>query len=319
MTELYKPVLYKELSPINDPGIEHCKNVLFAEGEPIGDIITDLDGTILSNGTFHNFGQYGEWEIPEETVFTLRAIRDSGIGLSAITGKTWEKAEPIFKAISAIAYKDTPMSSIFNRVCKLEEGGVLWDPNSGEISIQTSEIDLEFLKILREHFQTILPEGKGDITHTDELTTYAEIAEQGLASLVIWEYGTGTGTNYTSLLEIYQRRIDALKAQYAKFNASTIAIRDIVGDGTFSIVPKDINKATITESLTKTGKVAPLNRTIFLCNGINDVALAHKIKEAGGGVICPDDAYPELLPIADYIGKGGAGYGITDAFNKILS
>lgn len=304
-------------------GVQHCREVLFApDGTSRGDIITDLDGTLLCNGNQHDFGTFGTWEIPLETIQVMRTAYEKGVGLSAITGKTWEKATPLFQAITTIAFDRNPHTqSIFTRPCMLEEGGVIWDPTNGEIIERISDEDGTALVLLEQKIRDNLHSNNGRVAHFNGQKTVATIAERGRTSVIVWDYGVNPNQTsqeeYELLLVQYQQLLEQVVREN-ELNNTSLTVYDIGGDGTFSFHPNTSSKAQIARFLAETANIAPLDRTVFLCNGVNDVELAYQVRAAGGGIICPDDAHPEIVNLAHVIGSGGAGYGISDALNAVF-
>jgi 3-deoxy-D-manno-octulosonate 8-phosphate phosphatase (KDO 8-P phosphatase) len=65
---------------------------------------------------------------------------------------------------------------------------------------------------------------------------------------------------------------------------------------------------------------AELGSVAYIGDDIPDIPCMEVIKEAGGMVLCPSDAIPEIKSLSDYISGFAAGHGaVRDCINYLVS
>ena len=83
------------------------------------------------------------------------------------------------------------------------------------------------------------------------------------------------------------------------------------------IVPRGINKASAYTYLKGSNLVDP-TKTVYVCDGPNDIEIGENIIADGGGVIAVANAVNKLRQIADYTSPLPSGKGFAEAISKIF-
>lgn len=89
------------------------------------------------------------------------------------------------------------------------------------------------------------------------------------------------------------------------------------GNGTLRIVQRGLSKESTLANLAAQG-IVDLEKTIYVGDGLNDVAPAKLVSEAGGGVIAVANAIPELKQKAVYICEKTISHGVVEILSLIL-
>lgn len=149
------------------------------------------------------------------------------------------------------------------------------------------------------------------------VTTPVAIPEgkyQGVVTMSIWEKGPDMhDPDYHGEYE----PVTSFVSQVAQgLGANLIECRE-VGNGTLRIVQKGVSKESALADLAAEG-VINLKKTVYIGDGLNDVAPAQLVTQSGGGVIAVANAISELKQIAVYVCKKPESHGVVEALSLIL-
>lgn len=137
---------------------------------------------------------------------------------------------------------------------------------------------------------------------------------QGAVTMSVWEKGPDIhDPNYRGEYEPVALFVFQLGQG---FGANLLEFRE-AGNGTLRIVQKGLSKEYALATLAAEG-VVDLKKTVYVGDGLNDVAPAQLIAEAGGGVIAVANAVPQLKQKAVYVCKKPISHGVVEALNLIL-
>lgn len=170
-----------------------------------------------------------------------------------------------------------------------------------EIWLQAKEPDLEkdgwgfFPNVLTP---VSLPEGK----------------YQGAVTMSVWE--KGPDIHDPSYHNEYEQVASFVSQLGQELGTDLIEFKE-AGNGTLRIVEKGRSKESALASLATDG-IIDFKNTIYIGDGLNDVAPATLVANAGGGVIAVANAIPDLKKKATYICKKVASHGVVEALSLIL-
>ena len=192
----------------------------------------------------------------------------------------------------------TLRASPFHGPIIVEDGSLILAPKAEQFTVLANREIIPAIDKLREHFRHAIeripgethygkvPDVEGVLVHYPDRYNYR-------ASLSLWERVV---SNTGSFADVYR---------WVENVAETYGVRDLlelseIGDGTIRIRPKNISKGTSLDRL-HSARDIDLSKTIFFCDGMNDVPAAHTLKEKGGTVVCVDRHCQKLQELADYV------------------
>lgn len=128
----------------------------------------DFDGTIAENG-----------QVNDDVLAALGRVRDSGRNLVLVTGRMLDEVISIFSDID-----------LFNRVVA-EDGGVLYNPESGEVRLLADPPPEGLIRDLEERGVTPLSYGKVILAtwHPNEIAVLEAVQTSGLEHQIIFNRG----------------------------------------------------------------------------------------------------------------------------------
>lgn len=298
------------------PGEEHLRNIFSSPGSLL---LVDLDDTVKES-------RVTEWEdgvarrfLPQ-TLQAFNAISESGVKIGVATEQSASEMLPFLAQIANLSKKAN--ENLFNGFLVYEGGAIIQTPEGTERNLVSSKSrqDLALVKnILRHSIGREIPDNNGwTMLSGVSIEVPVKLPEgdrQGKSTLSLWEKGPHVGTNpeynekYEKINEYIQDILRVIGAKYLRaFEA---------GNGTIRIVPKNVSKHHALGLLHAFGAI-DLSKTVFACDGPNDIALAKKVKSRGGGVIAVGNAVPEIKVEADYVATAVAGAGFSEAIFQIL-
>lgn len=299
-------------------GIKILKKVLSFEDSML---ITDLDDTV-KEARKHTWSDGKERKLLPETVIAMLTLHYSGIRLGIVTEQAFAQIEPFISEISQLAIDLKDPYGLFNGLIVGEGGSVINSKERGQVVLAPKKAIEDKEKVLNWLWKNILPskiEGWSILKGTDpEESTYVQLPPKEdicIATASIWEMGPHVSEKpeYIAKYALIENVI--IKA-IREMNIETLSTYE-AGNGTLRIVPKFVNKGHSIELLSGY-KILDLAKTVYSCDGPNDIKLSEKIKTKGGGVIAVSNAVLKLHEIADYSATLPAGKGFAEAISLIF-
>lgn len=297
-------------------GEEHLKNIFSSQDSLL---LVDLDDTVKeSRSTKWEDGV--ERRFLPQTLQAFNAISERGTKIGVATEQSASEMLPFLAQIRALTKK--PDENLFNGFLVYEGGAVVQTPDGTERNLVSakSRQDLALVEnILQHRIGREIPDHDGwTMLSGVSIEIPVKLPEgnrQGKSTLSLWEKGPHIGASpeyyekYEKINEYVQEVLHIIGAKYLRsFEA---------GNGTIRIVPKNVSKHH-SIGLLHAFKAIDLSRTVFACDGPNDIALARKIKSRGGGIIAVGNAIPEIKAEADYVATADAGAGFSEAIFQVL-
>jgi|SRR3972149_7333237 len=284
-------------------------------------LITDLDDTVKEpKKCLWSDGK--ERRLLPETLVAMLAIHNSGVRLGIATEQAFSQIEPFISDISQMATGSKDPYTLFNGLIVGEGGSVVNSKDKGQVVLAPKRAIEDKEKFVDWIWKNVSPskmEGWSILKGTvPEVATYVQLPPKEdvcIATASLWEKGPHIG-EHPEYIERYAKIANVIKTALKKLNIDSLTIFE-AGNGTLRIVPKFINKAHSLELLATYGFL-DLNKTVYACDGPNDVKLAEKIKSKDGGVIAVANAVPEIHLLADYSAKMPSGRGFAEAVSQIF-
>jgi len=298
-------------------GIEKLTSIIRSTSSPA--FILDIDDTIKEprkDGLPKRFHS--------KTALALKKIHENGISIGIATEQAPFEIEPFISALATTVLGDKANPyELFNGVVIAEGGALVKRAQSQEYRFLVgmgSQVEKQKLadRIEQEIAVSKEEDGWGTLVGlaNSVRVKLPDANHQGKATLSIWEEGFSISTHpefkekYFQVQEFVERIMQSLGVSFLKaFEA---------GNGTLRIVPKNISKHH-TAGLLHSFRIIDLSSSIFVGDGPNDILLARKIQEKGGGVIAVANAVDELKEVADYITESSSGIGFAEAISKIFN
>jgi haloacid dehalogenase-like hydrolase len=301
-----------EQSPSVDHSLQMVKEMLKS-----GDSTTffDIDGVLKGKKTADTPNGFDP-ALPG-LMSELSAYTHGKIG--AMTSQSPIEFEEFAKTIEG----DT-IDSVFTGPSVFEDGHI-WTPKNvtpevGYISLTSPEACYEtetLKKILRVFWQpesAIDSNGWGFFPNVATPVRIPVGDAQGIVTGTIWEKGPDMSDpsyegQYTAVHEFVDR--------FIHFQRFTHITWKEVGNGTVRILEIGRTKATAMQGLSEHG-IIDLQKSIFFCDGSNDIEAARLIAESGGAVIALANSEPEIKSVATVISSLPESHGVCDVLSKLL-
>lgn len=138
---------------------------------------------------------------------------------------------------------------------------------------------------------------------------------QGAVTMSVWERGPDV---HDPSYQGQYGPVALFVSQLAESLGADLIHCKEAGNGTLRIMEQGKSKESALAALATQG-VIKLENTVYVGDGLNDVAPAQLVTSHGGGLIAVSNAIPELKTIATYITKNPTSHGVVEAINLILS
>lgn len=187
---------------------------------------------------------------------------------------------------------------------------------SPEAKLQIAALKIELKKLwVSAQESQLAKDGWGFFPGVATPIALPEGKYQGAVTMSVWEKGPDIhDPSYQGQYE----QVAMFVSQLAEnLGASLIHCKE-AGNGTLRIMEQGKSKESALATFANQG-VIDLKNTVYVGDGLNDVAPAQLVTSHGGGLIAVSNAIPELKTMATYITKKPASHGVVEAINLILS
>lgn len=283
--------------------------------------ITDLDDTV-KEAKKHLWSDGKERKLFPETVIAMLAIHKSGTKLGIATEQAFSQIEPFISDISYLATGSKDPHKLFNGLIVGEGGSVVNSKERGQVILAPKRALEDRGKIVNWLWENVIPsdiEGWSVLKGTNpEEATYVQLPPKEdicIATASLWEMGPHISENPEYIPKY--KKVEIIIQQALEDLGITSLTTFEAGNGTLRIVPTFVNKVHSLELLSAYG-VLDLSKTVYTCDGPNDLGLAQKLKSKGGGVIAVSNAISELHEISDYSAMLPSGKGFAKAISLIF-
>ncbi|MDP3917839.1 MAG: HAD hydrolase family protein [Candidatus Woesebacteria bacterium] len=283
--------------------------------------ITDLDDTIKESRRVL-WADGKERKLHPETTIALLAINKAGIKLGIATEQTFAEILPFITDLSELTLNSKNPYALFNGLIVGEGGSVLKSAQKDLVVIAPKRVLEDKKKIDNGIKQILIPskvEGRFYLkgTNPEEGTLVRPPPDENAyqASSSIWEDGPHQSED-PSYVKRYGKNQQVVEGLIAELGIESLRAFE-AGNGTLRITGKFINKRHTLSLLAVYGYL-DLSKTIYSCDGPNDLGLADKIKSKGGGVVAVSNAIAQLHGLSDYSATKVAGLGFAEAVSLIF-
>ena len=213
---------------------------------------------------------------------------------------------------------------IFNGFIVGEGGSLFRKHSSDKIVFLTSSEALEEIRVLTDWIRNnLIPaENNNDwliLKGTDvNSSTFVRLPlgdDVCMASISLWEKGPHVSDD-PSYVDKYGIIEKAIQKAIISLELKSLDTYE-AGNGTLRIVPRGVNKASAYLYLKSSWLIDP-SKTVYVCDGTNDIEIAEKLIADGGGVIAVANAVDKLHQIADLTTTLPSGGGFAEAISKIF-
>lgn len=248
----------------------------------MSNIIFDIDGTL------RNFEK--ELDI-DPTLYKYLLLLKNKHTYYIATGKTYSNYLNFIKELEEND-KQTGWGNLFNIVF-CEDGHICYKNDRPKLLI--TKKDLEQIKIIKQYFKENIKEFENKY-----FVNCPSRKLIGQATLVIQEQNNCYLFKNILSNFIINNKLDRLTINLLTHNRLSITI-------------KNINKNSAVQAYK-----LDLTDTFYFCDESNDIKLANTIISAGGKIICPNNAAPELKRVAYYISNKNYSYGVVDFLSSFF-
>lgn len=299
-------------------GIDGLKEILSKSNSML---ITDLDDTV-KEAKKHLWADGKERKLLPETVIAMLAIRNSDTKLGIATEQAFSQIEPFISEISQLATGSKDPYELFNGSIVGEGGSVVNSKERGQVVLAPKRAIEDKEKIVNWLWENVIPskvDGWSILKGTNpEEATYVQLPPKEdicIATASLWEMGPHISEK-PGYIGKYSLIETVIKKAIKDLGINSLTTFE-AGNGTLRIVPKFVNKAHSLELLAAFGFL-DLSRTVYACDGPNDIELAKKLRTKGGGVIAVANAVPKLHEISDFSATLPSGKGFAEAISLIF-
>ena len=305
--------MFKEIESVSKE-IEFLKEIIFSGG---CHVFFDIDGTLKGLYTTDAPAGFD----PKLPGLLEKLNKIAGISVGACTSQSAKELYAyLLKMDSVIDGK------LMNGISILEDGHILV-PAGSHLLTEAQELISPFAKLQILELKTTLEgywksssepilsvDGWGFFPSVETPVAIPTGKYQGAVTLSIWE--KGVDVHDPSYNGEYEPVFNFVDKTIAKLGASLIQPSE-AGNGTLRILEKGRSKETGLVKLAKEGLI-DLKKTIYVGDGLNDVAPATLVAKAGGGVIAVANAIPDLKKVATHTCGKSASHGVVEILTKVL-
>ena len=283
--------------------------------------LTDLDDTIKESEKI-TWPDGIQRKFYPETVIAFMALKNLGLKIGIVTEQTYTQIEPFIADITSIATGSKNPRDIFNGIIIEEGGSVINTIERGQVVVAPKKAIEDKEKIVNWLWKNVSKtnnEGWAILNGSNpKESTYVQLPPKEdlcIATASLWEKGPHVSENpeyvqrYSKIESVVQNAIKTL-------NITTLTTYE-AGNGTLRIVPKFVNKAHSAELISAVG-ILDLSKSVYSCDGPNDIRLTQKIISKGGGVVAVANAVSEIHRLATYSAKQKSGKGISEAVSLMF-
>ncbi|KKQ51975.1 hypothetical protein A2865_01015 [Candidatus Woesebacteria bacterium RIFCSPHIGHO2_01_FULL_39_17] len=280
-------------------------------------VFFDIDGTI--KGSYTPEAPAG---FDPKLPYLLATLNDiPGISVGVCTSQSPKELHSFLLRMDSVID-----GKLLNGLSVLEDGHILVESGSYMLTdyiklispeakkqIDTLKAELKRLWIPADDTQ-LAKDGWGFFPGVVTPVALPEGKYQGAVTMSVWE--RGPDINNPSYQGQYEP-VAAFVSQLAQNLGTDLVECKEAGNGTLRIVEQGKSKESALATLANQG-IIELKNTVYVGDGLNDIAPAQLVTSHGGGLVAVSNAIPELKVMATYNTKNQFSHGVVETLSLIL-